>query len=147
MKKKIIAIGLIFSLIVTPVLTGCANSDNFSDSTEATLGSKLRNSSDDSSYEYFSECPGLPTPSSAVSSIDFDALKGEMYHYTYATDDDWLAYCEVLVRLGYWLEKDEEGIIEGQLLPFIIQDPDGNDVGNVYIGNDEVGYRMLVTFS
>ena len=147
MKKKIITIGLILSLMITPVLAGCSDINNSSDNTEATLGRELENSSDNSSYEYFSECPGLPTPSSAVSSIEFDALKGEMYHYTYATDDDWLAYCEVLVRLGYWLEKDEERIIEGQLVTFIIQDPDGKDVGSVYIGNDEVGYRMLVTFS
>lgn len=114
MKKKIIAIGLILSLMTTPILSGCSNSNTSQETvvpTEVTTDAPV----EELDIMYFEERGNIPKPDSLNADVVYDRVEYDGYYYDlnfgdFETNQSfYMLYCQALIGAGYMLyDRDDE---------------------------------------
>ncbi len=157
MKKKIIAIGLILSLMATPILSGCTDSSapiessnsSATESTELYTVSDNPYINDEFKREYFTECSKLPTPDSAIAGM----MSGSYFNnpdpehttiYSYRTISSFEESCEVYIELLRSLDfrlKEGTTSIENREEYIIIYD--NVVLGSLIIDYNDTDYAYL----
>ena len=117
MKKKIIAIGLIFSLMATPILSGCSNSNTSQETvapTEVTTDAPV----EELDIMYFEERGNIPKPDSLNADVVYDKKDYDGYRYDLNLGDTktnqafYMLYCKAIDASGYMLYDADDNLYD-----------------------------------
>lgn len=109
MKKKIIAIGLILSLMATPILSGCSNSDTSQETVAPTEVTTDAPAEEELDIVYFEERGNIPKPDSLNTDVvydkkDYDGYRYDLNFVDYDTAESfYMLYCKAIDASGYTL--------------------------------------------